>query len=444
MLREYQVKAIDTMRERIKSGVLRNILVCPTGAGKTVIASEIVRLMRNNHKRVLFLVHRKELIDQAYHKFKVIGADITVCRAGDTRKSLYWDVTIATIQTLINRELPEVDLIIVDECHLSAAPTWQEILAEYECPIIGLTATPFRLDGKSLGSIYNSVDSVTNMSDLVSAGFLVPLEWRVLRDTYQLRKDQVGDVYEAWHKYALNLKTIVFAYSVEHSKHIEEKFNGLAKHIDSKMTQKERELNVQLFKDNKIKILTNVGLLSEGFDVPDCECIILARPTESLALYMQQVGRGMRPSPGKTKCLILDLAGNIYKHGFPHEVKFDGIHSPSKAKSYKIPKVSVKICEECFIANSMWPCFNCGWSPKPKTKEEIDLELEDIAKLYPEGSLKYYVEIGKKKGYKPGWAYYRHRSGLNEKNAAKPVSRSFCEAVAQQCRDGVYSGRKGN
>lgn len=406
-LRDYQVGAVEKLSQMIKESQRKIILICPTGSGKTVIASEIIRRMKEKGKKCLMLVHRDHLIEQSYEKFKAVGANITVCKSGDKRITENWDVMLATIQTLRNREPPNVDCVLVDECHLSAANTWVTTLNGFNCPIIGLTATPFRLDGRSLGAIYTSQYVASTINDLMDKGMLCPLEWYV--PTVQPGK--YIDAYDAWLKYANGKKTIIFANDVQHSKLIEQKFGGLARHIDAKTKKSELKKILSDFRNGHILVITNFNMVTEGYDVEDCECIILSGKTSSLALFLQKLGRGMRPHKGKNSCIILDLAGNLLEHGHPHDIDMSKSIIPANSKSYKTKSVNVTICKECFIATSKYPCHNCGFVLPLKTIQEEKIKLENAELAYPKGSLKYFIDIGRKNGYKNGWAYYKWRGG---------------------------------
>lgn len=405
-LRPYQANAIGNLRALIKAGKKKVILICPTGGGKTVIAAELIRLMKFQKKKALFMVHRDTLIDQAYDKFTRIGASITVCKSGDSRVIEDWDVMVATIQTLRNRALPEVDCVFVDECHLSAANSWVKVLNNFSCPIIGLTATPFRLDGRALSSIYDKQLLVASMKDLLQNGSLSPLKWYVPSGFGAKH----GDAYDAWMKYAQGKKTIIFANGIEHSLNIEQKFNGLVKHVGANTPVKERQAILSDFKNDKLLGITNVNILSEGYDVPSCECIILAGKTKSLAIFLQRIGRGMRPYADKNHCIILDLAGNLAEHGYPEDIDMSISEKPANSKSYRPQLIIVTICKNCFLAIPKYPCHNCAHTTSPKEIREEKVVLENSEIKYPKGSLKYYVEQGKKHGYKNGWAYYQWRS----------------------------------
>lgn len=411
-LRDYQLKSPITLRDLWVRGSRKVILVCPTGGGKTIIAAELIKKLKTAKKKCLFLVHRAELLNQSYKKFEAIGASITVCKSGDNRIKNEWDVMIATIQTLKNRIIPLVDCVIVDECHLSAAPSWQSLLNNFGCVMVGLTATPVRLDGKSLADIYDAQFVAITMRQLLEKNYLCPLKWYV---PIIPSSHIYPDVYDAWCKYAKNKKTIIFAKNVEHSLLIEKKFQGLVKHIDASTSPSERAKIIEEFNQDKLLGLTNVNIVSEGLDVPQCACIILAGKTTSLTSFLQKIGRGMRPHSSKTECLILDLGGNLLVHGYPEDIKFEKSFVPTNAKPYKNTQIKVIICSVCFIAIKSYPCANCGNKPVERNGSitEQSVILEEAALLYPPGTLNYYHEIGKKNGYKKGWAYYKWRSGRN-------------------------------
>ena len=359
-LRPYQVEAVDGVRQHIRSGRRRVLLVAPTGAGKTVIATHIVHASTSLGNRVLFLAHRRELIVQAWKK--IVGctcpvgfdhvrkradgctADAStagVMMASDPRRNPVAPVQVASIDTLRARSKPPANLVIVDETHRALARTYQDILASYaESAIVGLTATPYRADGRGLGELYTDMVVVASPRDLIADGFLV--EPRVFTvpaaDLPELSKvrikggdydaaalsaavDQsglVGNIVEHWQRRAENRRTVVFAVDVDHSKHIVARFveAGIAaEHLDGTTPTAERDAILARLEAGVTRVVSNVGVLCEGWDQPSCKCVVLARPTKSLGLFLQMAGASCGRS--NTEALILDHAGNVLEHGLP-------------------------------------------------------------------------------------------------------------------------------
>lgn len=336
------------------------------------------------------MAHRRELIEQCASKLRDLGiSDYNVVLPRHPQSNNQTSMThIASIQTLINRDYPPADLIIVDECHHSAAKQYQKLLAHYpNAYILGLTATPERLDGKGLDDIFHDLLNVASVPELIESGFLVkPLCLSPSQETakkinsalsnVKIRGGDysegelgdamdnnvlVGDIIAHYKEWAIGQKTIVFAASIVHSKHIVEQFNAAgitAAHLDGKMSKTERERILSAWRTDALDIVSNCQILTEGFDYPELSCCILARPTKSLALCLQMVGRVMRVANGKSGAIILDHAGNILEHGVPHaERVWDLEGSAKKRKTEKPIACFLPDCGAMFVeseAGAVW------------------------------------------------------------------------------------------
>lgn len=307
-LRPYQNGAINNLRASIGAGNKQVLLQASTGAGKTIIACEMIRLATMKSKRVIFIAHRKEIINQTSGKLDAFRIEHGVIMANHSRVNNH-AVQVASIQTLTRRGTPPADLIIIDECHLSCSASYKQLLEDYpKATIIGLTATPIRLDGKGLGEIYSEIVSVIPMADLIADGHLV--KPRVFApftpdmkgikkskgdyDATQIaclmdKKEITADVVKHWQQSAPDRKTIVFASSVEHSKNIIAEFEAAsisAKHLDANTPADLRDRTLREWREGQFTVLSNMGLFIEGLDVPAAACCILARPTKSLTIYL--------------------------------------------------------------------------------------------------------------------------------------------------------------
>jgi superfamily II DNA or RNA helicase len=448
-LRPYQNQAIENLRTSIARGNKRPLLQATTGAGKTIIACEMIRRATDKKKRVIFIAHRKEIITQTSGKLDAFGINHGVIMANHERKNDH-AVQVASIQTLTRRDKPEADLIIIDECHLSCSASFKQIVDEYpNAVIIGLTATPTRLDGKGLGEIYQDIIQVVPTRQLIEEGYLV--KPRVIApfkpdmkgikktkgdydatETANLmdNKEITANIVKHWQQSALDRKTIVFASSVEHSKNIVSEFieSGIsAKHLDANTPANERDQTLQEWLDGEFTVLSNMGLFVEGLDVPAAACCVLARPTKSVTIYLQAVGRVMRPAENKTDCIILDCAGLTYEHGFVDDVREWTLDGKIKKPKDDVP--AVHICESCFAAYSkaLHPheCPECGFVTyiEPKVIESADVEMVEltpsiIADIRAKRikwleftkckTLDDFIELGKLRGYKSGWAYIKY------------------------------------
>lgn len=302
--------------------------------------------------RVLFVAHRREIIEQA----RLAMPDNVLC--------------MSVQGALIDGPL-SVDLLIIDEAHRSAANTYRRLIAKYfTAARLGLTATPLRIDGKGLSDSYSSIIETSNISDLIATGYLVPCvpleapdealkqlahmrrvsgdyaqrELSALMNTPRL----VGDVVREYVKHGQGRKAVAFGVSVEHSQTLAGAFREAgvrAAHLDGRAHEDLRRKSLKAVSDGEIDVLCNVNLFTEGWDCPAVSCVIMARPTASLTLYLQSVGRGMRPYPGKSDLLILDHAGNMERHGYPDAVREWSLEG-DKEKAQR--KAEVKELERVF------------------------------------------------------------------------------------------------
>lgn len=402
-LRPYQVDLIDRTRALMKEGCKSILIQSPTGSGKTLLTAHMLHTAASKGMRSWFVVHRKELIDQSARAFKLEGLQHGIIAAGYPRHKQA-RVQIASVQTLARRfaQYPRPSLIVWDEAHHIAAKSWASIFSGLAGVYhIGLTATPARLDGQGLSAFFQKMIHGPSVSWLIENGFLS--KYRLYapanvdlsnvhkrmgdyaRDELNVAMDKpkiTGSAVEHYKKYANGKRAIVFAVSVEHSKHIVEEFQkeGFhAAHIDGETDPDIRHKTIQEFSDGNIHILSNVELFGEGFDVPAMECAILLRPTQSLGLYLQQVGRSLRTFGGKPMAIILDHVGNCGRFGLPDQDREWSLEGRDKSKGeYQAP---VRICQACFGAFSPAPvCPFCGHvaPPKPREVETVTGELQEL------------------------------------------------------------------
>lgn len=429
-LRPYQIQGIrdifDAWNPAIKD--LRNVLFqMPTGTGKTTVFSEIVRRARLKNKKILIVVHRKELVEQIVERLSNFDIEAGII-SGQFKPDVEKEVQVATIQSLSKREYPVADIVIIDECHHAKAATYKKLWEIYpEARFLGVTATPVRMNGEGFSDLFDILVNCGKLSEFVVQGYLVKVRHLVgvTPDLSSIKvkmndyaQDELGelmqdtelmaDLVESYHKKAEGKKTIVFAVNIEHSRQIVQQYRmeGIAaEHIDANTPKKEREMILQRFREGQIMVLSNVDIVSEGFDVPDCEAVQLARPTKSLALYLQQVGRCMRPAPEKTEGIVLDNAGLWLEHGFCQQDRVWTLKGKKKRKHGKGVLLVAIIDREGIIKEARIP-------QEVEGMELIELtdEVEDL--LYFEN----YLNVALEKGHKPLSAYYKFREYLSDMN----------------------------
>ena len=456
-LRPYQSLAVDRVESAWQRGRRAPLLVAPTGSGKTIIAVEIIRRAVDRGQRVMFLAPRRELIDQAYDKLTASGFWPNVVMAGDGRRSDFARVTIASVDTLHARRTPsgeysilDPDLIVVDEAHLFVTPLRGGMLDHWpSARLVGLTATPARKDGRALGLIFDELIEVATVADLTEAGFLVPGRYFSLGDPDLSRvritagdynaKDLaaamnqptlVGDVVATWLSRAGGRRTVVFATSISHSAALAGEFcsHGVAaEHVDANTPTDERRATFDRFRAGETQVLTNCTLASYGFDLPELDCVVFARPTKSLVLYLQMLGRGLRPAPGKHHCLILDHAGVVRRFGFADEPRPWSLEGRvtdwrEDARDRDIPEAArLRDCPECKAVFSGSQCPECGWYRKPKGVhiETLAGELIEIdgVRDSDRDKLKFFLQLRgafEIRGNKPGAAAYSFRDKFGD------------------------------
>jgi DNA repair protein RadD len=445
------------VRAEKAAGRRRIIVVAPTGAGKTVIAAEMVAEATRAGQRVLFLAHRRELVQQASAKLFSAGIDHGIIQAGFSPRPGE-PVQVASIQTLHARamrtakiDLPEAALVIVDEAHHARARTYQLLLDAYpDAVIVGLTATPCRGDGRGLGSTFEVMVECPPVAELIASGFLVATKVyaperpdlsgvRVERGDYvenQLAERMndrrlIGDIVATWHRRAERRKTVAFATSVAHSLSLRDEFRAsgvAAEHIDGSTPTAERDDILRRLSSGAVDLVTNCMVLTEGWDQPDVGCLVLARPTKQMGLYRQMIGRGMRQAPGKSDVLILDHAGAVFEHGFAEEPVTWTLDpdrraiNPVHAARGQHGAPALTTCPECkAVRLEGRPCGVCGWRPQPKAKP-VEVAEGDLAAVdrnrrtgaaFDHGErLAFYrrlIWIAHERGYKRGWAAHQFK-----------------------------------
>jgi superfamily II DNA or RNA helicase len=443
-LRPYQQEAINNLRAAFRNGAKAPLLVAPTGAGKTVIFSAIAAATAAKGRNGLILVHRRELVTQASRKLTDAGVAHGIIAAGMDGANA--SIQVASVQTLIRR-LQKIttppDLIIIDEAHHAAAGSWQAIINHWPGVLrIGVTATPCRLDGKGLGNVFDTLIEGPSVQMLTSAGYLSPARIYappmvadlsgVKRRAGDYAIDQAadamirptvtGDAIKHYRTLAGNQQAIAFCCSVNHAESVRDSFAtaGVSSELLLGNTS-DRDAVVARFANGETRILVTVDVVSEGFDIPAAGCAILLRPTQSLGLYLQQVGRVLRPAPGKNAAIILDHVGNVTRHGWPDDVRPWSLeHGAPKQTGEAAP--SVRTCPQCFAAfkpTLICPCcgVECGASPRELKQVKGDLQelkregiRQRVTQRKKARTLAELLAVANERGYAPGWAHRVHNA----------------------------------
>jgi DNA repair protein RadD len=449
-LRGYQGDVIAAFYRTVAAGSKRIILVSPTGSGKTVIAGAIIGAARAAYRKVVVLAHRREIIGQTSEKLHAAGIMHGIIQAGFSPRPLE-AVQVCSVQTLHARairsdkmELPSADMLIIDEAHHCPAASYRGIIDAYpDAVLLGLTATPCRGDGRGLGGIFEMIIQCPQVAELIAQKYLVPTKCyapttpdlvgvRTQAGDYvenQLadrmdRPKLIGDVVTNWHKYGERRRTVCFAVNVSHSVHIRDEFikSGVrAEHIDGTTPKPERDATLARLASGEIELVSNCMVLTEGWDMPEVGCVILARPTKKMGLYRQMVGRVLRPAPGKTDAIVIDHSGAVFRHGFAEDPVEWTLDPEQRAESAKHvartefgSKSRILECTQCGgLRTGGEPCPCCGFlpvaPPRPVPIIDGDLGLVEGGRARPsEYNLHEWhamlTHIAQERGYKPGWA----------------------------------------
>ena len=372
-LRPYQQQLIDDVGYEYSVGRRRVCAVAPCGAGKTIMTAWMARGTALSGRRAIFMVHRQELIEQTSAMFTAMGIRHGLIAAG-AAKEYDLPVQIASVQTLIHRlsQVQAPDLLICDECHHIIANTYRKIVDQFASSyVLGVTATPERIGGQGLGEIFQSLVLGPSAADLIAAGNLTPYDYYapptkfdpaaahvrfgeyVKNDLINQMDDAdvIGDIVKNYKNLADGKRAICYCINRAHSEHVAASFRAAgipALHIDGETHKTIRSRAIEDFRTGRLQILCNAELLGEGFDVPAMEAVILARPTASLTLYIQQSMRPLRPDPNnpEKRAVIIDHVGNVFRHGMPDEEREWSLET----KKRKPRATAIKVCPACYTA----------------------------------------------------------------------------------------------
>lgn len=454
-LRDYQNIILEKARSYMRSGINKILIEAPTGAGKTVIASQMLSICSQRNMRAAFMMHRRELVKQSSNTLNKFGINHGIISSGFPEE-YNKPVQVCSIQTLARRtdKVKPFQLIIWDEAHHVAAGTWDKLFKHYPNAFhILLTATPERLDGKGLSDYADVMIDGPKVRWLIENNFLcdydvyapsqVSMKGTRIRFGDFAKGDMVeiidnptitGDAIKEYLKLAKGKRAVIFCVTVEHSEHVIKQFNeaGIkAVHIDGNTPSAQRDYLLEEFDKGNIDVVSNVALFGEGFDLPSLEVLIMLRPTASISLYRQMCGRVLRTHEDKDKAIILDHVGNVKRHGLPCDDIEWNLNGREKKKRDKDGTAPVKVCTQCFMAQPSQnkTCQSCGFVFTIKEREITEVEGE-LSKLDKEklkrkrkqerGSartLDDLIKLGQQRGYKNphAWASHVYKARLNKR-----------------------------
>lgn len=464
--RQYQ---LDDVNHAMNHGrEMRPIHCAPTGSGKTVIQAQLAARELRRGNRTAILTPRNEIFTQTHGlTSEICGAhNVAVLRAKRDGEAWRTDLPIHIVSwpTLISRTkrskfwFPDVERVLVDECHLSMAPKILAILEHYapKATVDGYTATPARMTGKGLGRYFTTIKHVTSVRQLTADGWLAPVEYwggttpdmagiQIRRGDYEVKKLSdacvvlVGDAVDNWLRLASERHTIVFAVDIAHAEMLAHRFKAVgvkAAALHTRLDMEEREEVNEAFKSQRIQVLVNVGIASYGYDAPSVNCIQICRPTKSIVLHLQMIGRGMRPKPDGSECMVLDHAGNVRALGMADDLfrwRLDdgkkACENWSRKEESGEPDPTVHTCEDCgHLFSQRRVCPRCGWKV-PYSKRDVAATEDDLVpighnmvKRLPEGWPAHEVFFQmlmykqREKKYSDGWA----RAQFNKKAGCYP------------------------
>ena len=456
-LRKYQENTLDDLRRALRRH--RSVLLqSPTGSGKSVMIAHMMRTSAERGMRSWLICHRRELIDQLSDHLWSVGVSHGIIAAGS--RQTHDPIQVASVQTLVRRldKLLPPDLLAIDEAHHATATTYRKIVEHCRGAwIVGLSATPQRTDGTGLGDIFDGMVHGPTVAELTKLGYLSP--YRIIAPAKPIdmtgvrsrmgdyvtseleavvdQGELTGSAVEHYVKYVAPGTCLVYCVSRAHAHHVTDAYleaGILAQYVAGDTTPEVRRLAIEGFKNGMPPVIVSVDLFGEGLDAPGLRAVQLLRPTKSLILHLQQVGRALRIEDGKDSAIILDHCGNSWLHGLPDDFREWSLEGRAK-KDSELSAPSLRHCPECFSIYRaiLGACPLCGWEPKvePRILEETDEELVEIDQVEhrrlrkgEEGrarGLEALVALAVERKYRPGWAArkqsYRSKEPLDKLRA---------------------------
>ena len=457
-LRDYQDTALTQVEESWRAGYRKVLIHMDTGLGKTVIFTTAMKWAFEKGYPSIMAVRGRSLVNQAAERLFKENVPHGVLMANHPLYRPWEKIQIASIDTIRSRGIyPEAKLVVIDEGDLATSDPWHEFTAKYpNAFFLVVTATPY--GPKSIAHIVDTVVRPIEFHEAVERGYMVDARYyvpsqpdltgiKIQNGDYHKGEledrcntgELVGDIVKTWLKNSRDKPTVCFAVSIAHSLEIVSKFKDAginAIHIEASTKDENREKARRGLEDGSVKIVSNVGIWCRGKAIPCLRTIIMARPTRSYTLYVQQLGRGTRPYPGKDHFLVFDHAGNVIRHGFINDQPEACIDGRQKRKmNFK----RTSICKICFMAFQSAYCPACG---KPQVVESrlpntVEGELVEIKT----DDIKTYLQQLKSRqqfnGYKKNWVWYKLRDKYGEYQADKhfPIKRGVCSLNLKQVEE---------
>lgn len=445
-LRPRQIKAIEDVRAAYRAGYRAPVLVAPTGFGKTHTTATIVRSAVERGKRVWFMAHLREILEDTSRKLRAERISHGYIMAGmnlDPRHAVH----VVSVQTVARRlaRVPKPDLLIIDEAHLAVAATYQKVIEGCGDPLLlHLTATPERLDGRGLIEIADVIVPTCSTQDLIDEGLLAPIrhfapqiqdlsgiktvagDYNRAEVTARMDKPSIiGSCVAHYRKLAHGRPAIAFCCSIEHAEHTAAQFVAAgyrAVAVSGESDTNERRKALADLKAGRLDVVCNCALWVAGVDAPNVSCIILLTPTKSLTKYLQSVGRGLRVADGKDDVIVLDHANLAMTHGLPTEDRIWSLEGSRGRGSKRDPDdVPVKQCPACYaVVRVQVQRCQCGhvWIPQGRIVDEQDGELQEVDPVLLHRqrareqagakTLEDLIALGSARGYRNPAAWARH------------------------------------
>ncbi|KAB8314380.1 DEAD/DEAH box helicase [Tolypothrix campylonemoides VB511288] len=434
-LRDYQRKWIKDIWESWNRGNRRVLAQLPTGAGKTICFAHICHKFFQQHQQVLVIAHRIELITQAAEKLEIIVGESVGIIKGGCPQHPERRIQVASVQTLARRELLElplnIGLLLFDEAHHASASSYRRLIEHYQdARILGVTATPQRIDGQGFQELFDDLVVGIPTAALIKQGYLSKFRLfstnqtistsgvKKSRGDFRAKElavavtSQIGvdEIFQNYLKYAQNLRTVIFACSLEHSRVLAAQFcrHGIkAEHLDGETKPESRVQILERFRTGATQVITNYEILTEGYDCPNIECIYCVRPTESSTLWLQMTGRVLRTSSLKPTAVIIDVTDNWKKHGLPDEERQWSLEPKTLTCSSSLGLIQCPHCTHVFkplsheraivdgeigedglvIEHHEAICPSCACTVEFTTKETTNQNLKSTIKIRVQNSL---------------------------------------------------------